>query len=121
MLIEDKSCFYTPDNIPAKKFKNASKRFLKNFFDDNDELLLFYDGSFLGSARKGFALSPYKIYWSGYGYISSAGFAWEGLADLTLGKYSLNLGNEHMIELTQTDMKKEVYNLIRILHNLSIY
>lgn len=120
ILIEDNSSFYTPVNIPEKKYKNASKRFLKYLLEDDDELLLFYDGSFFGSAKKGFALSPYKIYWSGYGYISCAGFAWEGLSDLTLDKYSLNLGKEYMIELTQTDMKKEVYNLIKILHNFSI-
>jgi len=119
ILLEDESCFYTPDNIPEKKFANASERFLKDLIKENDELLLFFDSTLLGSAKEGFALSPYRIYWSGYGNTSWAGLAWEGLSKLSLGEYSLSIEDDDMIEIIQTDMKEEIYNLLRILHNIA--
>ena len=57
--------FFITGSIPKKKLDNAFKSYGKDVDEDEEELLVLYDDTLLGSAKDGFFLTNRKIYCSG--------------------------------------------------------
>jgi hypothetical protein len=122
--LSDNSYFYRGDNIPEGKKCNALSTFLKPFNDAAEHVLLYYDATFFGGGKDGFAIGTESVAWHNYGENNTVEgpFSWEGFNHGKVkGDYIIFKGR-HKIGLISSNegTKIKVMQLLRLLHKISL-
>ena len=123
---DDSSFYYFSEMPDAKKF-NAAETFL-SVFEEGEEIIIFYDGTFFGSAKNGFAIGPRRIAWKNeLTDIYHAPLSWKGFKNVVVMNQIIKLDHpdfEQRIECclaSSGQVRTTLAHLIELLHIISDY
>jgi len=120
----DGSSFYPFLTAPISKTSNALDTFLSPFEED-EEIIMFYDDTFFGSAKNGFAISTRLIAWKNdFEDTHKSPLSWKGLEKISLTPTGLCF-NEQGSNITITGASQEkmitLARLLEFLHVISTH
>jgi hypothetical protein len=122
--ISDNSCFYKYDDVPPDKRSNASETFLRPFLSRGEEYIIFYDDTFWGSAKNGFAIGPSLVSWQNNDErLVEKPLVWTGFKDARVVGNRVVFDTQNSILMGQTPEKNRNYvsALLKILYAIATY
>jgi hypothetical protein len=115
---------YDFSDVPDDKRDNAADTFLSPFEDD-EEVIFFYDATVWGSAKDGFAIGPRQISWKDYldDTIYHFPLSWTGFKNIVLPDSGLQCDDPlYSIPNTNSDeVRTFLARLIELLHLISVH
>ena len=121
ITIEENESCHTKDTIPKKKLRNATDAFE---IQENDEIILIYDGTVFGSNKTGFAICESGLYWKNDWATPTKRtyLSWDEFKDRKIkpksNDYHISLGRGDKVAIVDEDDISELSDLLKRIQEL---